>query len=175
MIVANNRALPRSPTSRSIRNSKKNPHSAMGAPCSLLIPGKRSGSPHHGHGNVPWRMNPFGTSRLQTGHLGFRIPQPLAGIPAMFKNHQVYDASKLFQLPSIPAQEVPRVAPPPSPELEKERKFSWTSFRKKKTLNSKREPTRFRPYPAEGVCTGRVHPTGFVRPRSGEKRATRQS
>jgi hypothetical protein len=30
---------------------------------------------------------------------------------------------------------------PPSPELKKERKFSWTSFRKKKLFNSKREST----------------------------------
>jgi hypothetical protein len=29
---------------------------------------------------------------------------------AMFKNHQPYDGSKLFRIPSIPAQEVPRAA-----------------------------------------------------------------
>jgi len=34
----------------------------------------------------------------------------LHALHAMFKNHQAYDGSKLFRLPSIPAQEVPRVA-----------------------------------------------------------------
>ena len=34
----------------------------------------------------------------------------LLAIHAMFKNHQPYDGSKLFQLPTVPAQEVPRAA-----------------------------------------------------------------
>jgi hypothetical protein len=33
----------------------------------------------------------------------------LHAIHAMFKNHQPYDGSKLFRLPSISAQEVPGV------------------------------------------------------------------
>jgi hypothetical protein len=58
----------------------------------------------------------------------------------MPKTRQPYDGSKLFRLPS-PLRRCPVL--PSSPELKKERKFSWTSFRKKKTLNSKRESTRF--------------------------------
>jgi len=34
----------------------------------------------------------------------------LHAIHGMFKNHQPYDGSKLFQLPSVPAQEVPSAA-----------------------------------------------------------------
>jgi len=34
----------------------------------------------------------------------------LHALHAMFKNHQPYDGSKLYQLPSVPAQEVPSVA-----------------------------------------------------------------
>jgi hypothetical protein len=70
----------------------------------------------------------------------------LHAIHAMFKNHQPYDGSKLFQLRPIPAQRCPVLQSlaelKKEKRLKKERAFPCTPFRKKKLLNSKRESTR---------------------------------
>lgn len=52
MIMASNRVLC-SPASRNKRNAAMMPQSSIGTAFSLLIRAKRSGSLHHGHGNVP--------------------------------------------------------------------------------------------------------------------------
>lgn len=79
MIVVTSRAFCRNPSAYGMSiAADKPPASSNGASIGLLSWGIRNGVLQFGQGNVYLRMYALGTSRPQTGHLGFRTSRSLS-------------------------------------------------------------------------------------------------